>query len=337
MDFRTRIHIPEVDFKIDHTSKMMLFGSCFSENIGIRLQQSKFNVDVNPFGILYNPMSVSSSIRRLLDKTEFTESDLVFGNEMYHSFMHHGNFSDTDKDICLKNISDRFNKASDFIEKTDLLLITFGTAYVYRLNQSVEEARNDVVSNCHKFPADNFVRARLTVEEITEDWINLITVLKSVNPNLKFIFTVSPIRHWKDGAHENQISKSILHIAIDKLISNFIDDMYYFPAYEIMIDELRDYRFYEEDMNHPSSFAVDYIWKQFSKTYFTDITMTINKEWGQIMKAVNHKPLFPATSSYRNFLKKTVSNMNDFALKYPFLSCEQEINHVLSLLKSQDN
>jgi hypothetical protein len=336
MDFRTHVQIPEVSFKIDHSAKMMMFGSCFSENIGSKLQQSKFNVDVNPFGILYNPMSVSSSLRRLLHKTEFTESDLVYNNEMYHSFMHHGSFSDTDKDICLKKISERYNKAADFIENADMFLITFGSAYVYRLKPAVYKDKYEIVGNCHKFPSEMFERTRLSVEEIVEEWRSLIMLLKDVNPDVKFVFTVSPIRHWKDGAHENQISKSILHLAIDRLISFFGDDLQYFPAYEIMIDELRDYRFYEDDMNHPTSFAVDYIWKLFSKAFFSDATLSINKEWSQIRKSINHKPLFPATNSYRNFLKQTVRSLNNFALKYPFISCENEIDQISFILKSQD-
>lgn len=335
MDFRTYVQIPEVNFKIDHSDKIMLFGSCFSEYIGRKLQYSKFKVDINPFGILYNPMSVSSSFGRLLQKKEFTDSDLVYNNEMYHSFMHHGSFSDADKNTCLKNISERYNKATDFIDNADVFLITFGTAYIYRLKTTVDNNNNEIVSNCHKFPADIFERTRLSVEEIVEEWRRLIILIKAVNPHAKFVFTVSPIRHWKDGAHENQISKSILHLAIDQLISLFGDDLQYFPAFEIMIDELRDYRFYEEDMNHPTSFAVDYIWELFSKAFFSDVTISINREWSQIRKSINHKPLFPTSNSYRGFLKKTLSRLNDFASKYPYISCESEIYQVSSTLKSQ--
>ncbi len=334
MDFRTRIQIPEATFKIDHHNKVMLFGSCFSENIGRKLQQNKFQVDLNPFGILYNPMSVSSSIRRLLQKDEFTESDLVYNNEMYHSFKHHGSFSDTDKNRCLKNISNRYNKAAEFIESTNMFFITFGSAYVYRLKKTSENDKDGIVSNCHKFSADKFERTRLSIDDIFDDWKYIIRLLKTVNPNAKFIFTVSPIRHWKDGAHENQISKSILHLAIDRLINFFGSDLSYFPAYEIMIDELRDYRFYEEDMNHPTQFAVDYIWMLFSKTYFSDFTMSINKEWTQIRKSLDHKALFPDTNSFRDFMIQTSENLKKFALKYPYISCEQEIQKISSILKS---
>lgn len=336
MDFRTQVHIPDKNYRIDHSTRMMLFGSCFSENIGSKLKNNKFNVEVNPFGILYNPLSVSNSIRRLLRKTGFTETDILYNNEMYHSFMHHGSFSDTDKDNCLKNINERYNKAVEWIYETELFLITFGTAYVYRLKQMGKTGKGEVVSNCHKYPADKFDRTILTVDEIVEEWVDLTKQLKAVNKNVKFLFTVSPIRHWKDGAHENQISKSILHIAIDQLIRICGEDLLYFPAYEIMIDELRDYRFYEDDMMHPSAFAVDYIWHNFSKTFFSDATMKINKEWSQIKKSIDHKPLFPKTCSYRNFLEQTYRNLNEFSNRNPQISCEKEIQKLTSLLNSKE-
>ncbi len=336
MDFRTQVQISESFFKIDHFTKMMLFGSCFSENIGRKLKDNKFHVDINPFGILYNPLSISSSIRKLLQKTIFTESDLIYNNELYHSFMHHGSFSDTDKNHCLNNISKRYNESADSIIKTDMFLITFGSAYVYRLKEAGENIKSDIVNNCHKLPADSFDRRRLSVEEIVEEWSVIISLLRDINLDVKFIFTVSPIRHWKDGAHENQISKSILHLAIDRLIGLFGNDLIYFPAYEIMIDELRDYRFYDEDMMHPSSFAVDYIWYNFSKTFFSDVTKAINLEWTQIKKSIDHKPLFPGTNSYNNFLKLTISNLEKFALKYSHINCEHEIQKISTLLNSQD-
>lgn len=336
MDFRTHVHIPEANYRIDHSTKMMLFGSCFSENIGSKLKNNKFNVDVNPFGILYNPLSVSNSIRRLLIRKDFTETDILYNNEMYHSFMHHGSFSDTDKNNCLKNINDRYNKAVEMIEEVDLFLITFGTAYVYKLKQTGNIGISEIVSNCHKYPADKFDRTRLTVDEIVEEWADLIKQLKAVNKNVKFLFTVSPIRHWKDGAHENQISKSILHLAIDQLVRIFVEDLLYFPAYEIVIDELRDYRFYEDDMMHPSAFAVDYIWQNFSKTFFSNATLKINKEWAQIRKSIDHKPLFPNTNSYRKFLEQIFLNLREFSSRNPHISCENEIQKITSLLNSKE-
>jgi hypothetical protein len=290
---------------------MMLFGSCFSENIGAKLLENRFRVDVNPFGILYNPLSISQAIRLLLSGKSFSESKLIYHNEMYHSLMHHGDFSKTDKNHCFSTISERFSKASGFIAKTDIFLITFGTAYVYRWKET-----DEVVGNCHKIPPDKFTRFRLTVDEIVLEWSEIISLIKNKNDKAIFLFTVSPIRHWKDGAHENQVSKSILHLAINNLQSQF-EDVHYFPAYEILLDELRDYRFFAEDMMHPSSVAISYIWERFSETYFSDKTIEINQEWSHIYRAINHKPMNPETEAHQRFLEQTRLKMEAFFEKYP--------------------
>lgn len=319
MDFRTRIIIPESDISINHSSRVMLFGSCFSENIGLKLLRHKFRVDVNPFGILYNPFSVSRSIKRLLSAEPFTEDELVFNNELFHSLMHHGHFSATDKHTCLHNISQRFDKAAPFIQQTNLYLITFGSAYAYQWKEN-----GAIAGNCHKFPAERFHRLRFSVEEIVEEWGEVITLLTTINPDTRLLFTVSPVRHWKDGAHENQISKSILHLAIDALQKRFRESVSYFPAYEVMMDELRDYRFYDEDMLHPSSLAKDYIWNLFSETYFSDETRKVNDEWAEIRRALDHRPLHPETEAYRLFSERTAQKLEDFAVRHPEISCEEE-------------
>ena len=319
MHFRTIVEIPMSDIRIDHSTRMMLFGSCFSENIGRKLMQSKFQVDMNPFGILYNPFSVSAAMRRLLSATPFSEADLVFNNGIYHSLMHHGHFSAPDKDSCLRNISERFESAAGNIRQTDLFFITFGSAYVYKWKESGE-----IAGNCHKFPSRLFHRFRLSVEETTEEWKQLITTLTIFQPDIKLLFTVSPVRHWKEGAHENQVSKSVLHLAIDNLQHLFPENVRYFPAYEVMIDELRDYRFYDEDMMHPSSFAVDYIWQLFGNTFFPADTRKINEEWEQIRKAMEHRPLYSGTEAHDAFVKNTLRKLEDFARRYPEISCEEE-------------
>ena len=317
MDFRTIINIPRSDIRIDHSTRMMLFGSCFSENIGRKLLQSGFRVDTNPFGILYNPFSIATAMQRLLSATPFLEADLVWNNGIYHSLMHHGRFSDPDKAACLRNISTRFENAVQQIKQTDIFLITFGSAYAYRWKEDGE-----IVGNCHKFPSRLFHRIRLSVEEITEEWGKLISILKQIRPDVKFLFTVSPIRHWKEGAHENQVSKSILHLSIDHLEQLFPENVRYFPAYEVMIDELRDYRFYENDMTHPSTFAVDYIWQLFNQTFFSDETTKIINEWEQIRKAMEHRPLYPGMKAHDAFVKDTRKKLEAFRQKYPEISVE---------------
>lgn len=332
MDFRTSLQIEKSYIRIDHTTIMMLFGSCFSENIGRKLKDHKFKVILNPFGILYNPLSISNCIIRLLENRQFNESDIVFNNEIHHSFMHHGCFSDTDKQNCLKNINDEYVISSEFIKDTELFLITFGTAYAFKL-----KSNHQIVSNCHKFPANNFIRFRLTIDEIVDEWSNLIEQFINNNSNVKFIFTVSPIRHLKDGAHDNQISKSILHIAIENLRNRFRNFVEYFPAYEIMIDELRDYRFYNEDMIHPTSLAQDYIWQSFSGMFFSEETKKINSEWNFIKKSIDHRPLYTETQAYHKFIINTIKSTESFAKRYPQLSCEEELKQLSGLLEKANN
>lgn len=324
MDFRTIVVIPASDIRIEHATRIMLFGSCFSENIGNRLCQSKFCVDSNPFGILYNPFSISFAIRRLLSAMPFCENDLVFHNGLYHSMMHHGQFSAPDKDVCLRNIAQRFENAVVNIKQSDLLLITFGSAYIYRWKESGE-----VVGNCHKFPSRLFHRLRLTVEEIVIEWEKLIATLLDHRSGAKILFTISPVRHWKEGAHENQLSKSVLHLAIDQLQKLFPGNVRYFPAYEVMVDELRDYRFYDEDMMHPSAVAIDYIWQLFGNTFFSSDTKKINDEWEQIRKALDHHPLHPGTAAHDLFVKDTLQKLDLFSKKYPGISCDEEKNMLI--------
>lgn len=323
MDFRTPVIIPESTFRIDHSTKMMLLGSCFSENISARLQEYKFLVKTNPFGIVYNPFSVAAVVKRLLSNKGFDETDLVFHDNVYQSFLHHGLFSHPDKNRCLGNISRSFDEAAGFILKTDVFLITFGTAYVYKLKSTGE-----VVANCHKFPSSAFVRERLTIEEIVKEWSSVINAISAHHPAAKFIFTVSPIRHWKDGAHENQISKSILHLAIDRLQKMYAPTLSYFPVYEILLDELRDYRFFAEDMMHPSSVAIEYIWERFGETFFTGETIRTNSEWDQINRSLDHRPLNNQTENYRHFLKQTLQKLILFRQNHPQIDCSREIEEL---------
>ncbi len=317
--FRTSIEIPKSDFQINHNQTIMLFGSCFAENIGQKLLDSKFNVSVNPFGILYNPLSISKALYRLINNEVFTENDLVDYNDVYQSFMHQGKFSNPDKDKCLSAISESFTEAAELINRMDVMLITFGTAHIYRLKSTGE-----VVGNCHKFPANYFERERLSVESIVSEWSELIKVLLAINPELKIVFTVSPNRYLKDGAHQSQISKATLLLAIEQLQDSFSENVNYFPAYEIVLDELRDYRFYARDMIHPSEVAVDYIWQRFSETYFSDDTEKIINEWNPIRKAIGHRPLSENKEHHESFLRQTLQKVEQMAEKHPQISFDRE-------------
>lgn len=325
MEFRTRIDIPKSSFHIDHSQQIVLFGSCFAENMGSLLLENNFNVNVNPFGILYNPFSISEVIKRIMLKNPFHEKDIVECNGLYVSCMHHGSFSSASKNEMLDNINSSLNKASDYLTKADLLLITFGTSYAYFLKEN-----DKVVSNCHKFPASEFTRRRLSVDEIVEQWSGLIEDLIKTNERIKLLFTVSPIRHWKDGVHDNQLSKATLLLAVDALQQKY-NNVFYFPSYEIVLDELRDYRFYAEDMIHPNEIAIKYIWEQFGNVFFNKETDIIIDEWSKISKLLSHRPFNVGTNEHKQFLRQTLLKLEAFQKKYPYLNCSKEI----TILKNQ--
>ena len=288
--FTTPIKIPISSVKIDHKGHLLTLGSCFSENIGRKLQNAFFQVDVNPFGVLYNPFSVADSIRFLLQKKAFEQHDTFFYGSLWHSFSHDSSFSDINQDTCLKKINVRLEQAAEQLNETGVLLITFGTAWVF---ESIKSGKT--VANCHKLPEKEFRRQRLNVSEIVDEYQLLITQLQMVFPQLQIIFSISPIRHRKDGAHENTISKSILLLAVEELEKS-LPNVHYFPAYEIMLDELRDYRFYAKDMFHPSETTIDYIWQRFSDTYFSLETQNLKKRLEQLSAdlAMNHPEAFKA-------------------------------------------
>lgn len=319
MNFSTKVEIAKPDIFIDHQSTIMMFGSCFVENMGELLAQNKFRVNLNPFGILYNPVSISQSLDIIINNRKFTSEDIFEDRGIYSSLYHHSRFSDLDKDRCLSNINDAIERAVNELPDTDILLVTFGTSYVYKLKEN-----SQIVGNCHKLPASRFDRFRLSVEEIVSVWESLIENLKTINPKLKIIFTVSPIRHLKDGAHENQLSKATLLLAIDTLC-RMNADISYFPSYEIVLDELRDYRFYNEDMVHPTPVAVKYIWQRFRETYFSDATCRIIDEWSKIASAIDHRPFNSNSDEHKHFLRQTLLKLRTFEQKYPYICLEKEL------------
>jgi len=285
MKFRTEINVFPSDFKITHACRIAMQGSCFAENMALKFRNAGFSIDSNPFGIAYNPLSLSQNLNRLLDNSAFKENELIKDKDLYHSFSHHSRFSGADVNEVLSGINSRMEQSLSFLRTANLLIITFGTAYVYRL-----QSNGNVVSNCHKLSAKFFSYKRLTIDEIVREWNDLIVCLQRFNPSLKILFTVSPIRHWKNGAHENQLSKSILLLSVDELVRNH-SHCFYFPAYEILLDDLRDYRFYAEDMFHPSSQAIDYVWDKFTEVWFDDETSKKAHEFEKIHQALNHVPI----------------------------------------------
>ena len=328
MEFFTRIDIPKTIFSFDYEDKTLMLGSCFVENIGQKLAENKFTVDINPFGTLYNPASVAQGIRLLLQPKPFGSNDLFQHEGVFHSFTHHSRFSSTSEEECLRMINQRLASSAEFLRNANRLIITFGTAYVYRL-----KASGEIVANCHKLPEKEFIRQRLSVDEIVNDWKLLLQALWTMNPALKILFTVSPIRHWKDGAHENQLSKSTLLLAIDDLQKQYPKQIAYFPAYEIVLDELRDYRFYASDMIHPSTLTIDYLWQRFTERFLSEQTVKVLKQWKEIEKAINHKPFQPESEGYKRFMLQTLSKMEQLKNKMASFDIEKEIELVKSKLK----
>lgn len=298
-------------------------GSCFAENIGERMTNLCFETDVNPFGIIYNPASLAQSLLRLVKNEPFSESDLAFNDGLWHSFMHHGNFSGDNKTEVITKINNRLKFSREFLKQASFLFITLGTARIFERKET-----ETVVSNCHKFPASCFCNSRLSVTEIVNLMSESFSAVWKINPDIKVIFTVSPIRHLKDGAVENQLSKSTLLLAIDNLVHHFGDKCAYFPSYEIVMDELRDYRFYAEDMTHISPVAVDYIWEKFEKTVIDKESMDIIKKISDMRKSLQHRPFNPKMKAYRDFLEKTLAKIDDISNNYPYINLSSMKNIV---------
>jgi len=309
MEFLTHINILPSPKKIDYKSKILSFGSCFSENIGKKLQRAYFQIDINPFGILFNPASIAQNIDLLIEKKIFEEKDLSKNGSLYFSFDFDTSFSATSAEQCLKTINQRLTSTAIVLQNADLLFITFGTAWIFELTST-----GKIVANCHKLPAENFTRRRLTVDEIVFIYKKLFLKINNINPNLHIILTVSPIRHSKDGFHENNLSKAILLLAAEQLEKEF-EKVSYFPAYEIVMDELRDYRFYAADMLHPSESAINYIWEKFSETFFTSQTKEIVTLAQQVASDDEHRPMFADSAEYANFLKIKEKRKSELLLK----------------------
>ena len=318
--FQTIVEISEFKWKTGYQKKNLFLGSCFTENVGNRMKILKYNTDINPFGILYNPISVANGLRILLEKRKFHKDDLIEHDGLWHSFFHHGRFSGTNMSETLEKINKRIHQSSTFLKEADFLFLTFGTSWIYEFKKT-----GQTVSNCHKIPANEFKRFRITIGEIVEEYREILPEIWKINPEMKVVFTVSPIRHWKDGAVDNQRSKATLLLSIDRLIQEFgSEKCVYFPAYEIVMDELRDYRFYADDMIHLSDVAVNHIWSVFEEYMIEKESITISEKVQKITKALNHKPFNPNSSEHLIFLERTLRQTEKLERHYPNLNFELE-------------
>ena len=315
MQFFTQIKIPPFRQKINHSEQIFSIGSCFAENIAERLRGAKFNITSSPTGILFNPESIANCIDMLACRHTMTVQELRCSEELWFSYDCHSSFSSLDKEDALSKMQQAINQGSAALQDADVVIVTFGTAWVYRLNEN-----NKIVANCHKQPQALFNRELLTVEHIVNRWSKL---LDSTLSGKHVIFTVSPIRHLSDGLEQNSLSKAVLRIAIAELTAKY-DNVTYFPSFEIMNDELRDYRFYAEDMTHPSQQAIEYIWQQFSDAAITEQSLQLIERLSKIAQATKHRPLNPQSEAYRNFCLRQLEEIEKINHNHPTIDLSKE-------------
>lgn len=315
MKFRTEIGEISSKCSIDYTSKIGLLGSCFTENIGGLLKDRKFHTLSNPLGISYNPYSILKHLEYLEKKLD--QNSIGFNDGLYHHFDFHGKFNHPDKSIFIENLAIAKDQLQDFFSQCDVVIISLGTAYVF------EKSSHGVVNNCHKLPSHNFERKLLPYARVVEILSEIKKAVYKIRSEAHVIFTVSPVKHIRDGLIQNRRSKSILHAAIHEVIDD--EKSSYFPSYEILVDDLRDYRFYKEDLIHPSEEAVSYIWQLFKKTYLSSSAISQEVKIEKIMRSVEHRPINPEGKEHQKFLNNLLLEMDQFS-QIDF-TAEKEIIH----------
>jgi len=315
MQFRTKISILKNNIPIDYNSKIVSFGSCFAVNMAVKFDYFKFENTCNPFGILFHPLAIAKFIDFVVSEKQFTDEDVFFHNERWHCFDAHSDLSNANQESLLANLNAIVKSTKRQLQEASHIIITYGTSWIYR-----NVATNKIVANCHKVSQKEFKKEILSIESIEKSIQNTIALIQKINPNVNIIFTVSPVRHLKDGFVENQVSKAHLISAIYQILESKnckLKSAIYFPSYEIMMDELRDYRFYNEDMIHPNQVALDYIWQRFSETTISEESHSIMKEVETIQKGLQHRPFNPISDSHQQFLVKLHDKMLKLQNRFP--------------------
>ncbi len=312
--FTTPIPISKSNFQIDYNSKMVSLGSCFAVNIGEKFDYFKFQNTINPFGILFHPLALNKIILKAIHQQKFTEADVFFHNERWHSFDVHSDLSFSDKVPFLESLNANLELLHNRLLESSHITVTLGTSWVYRKIET-----DKIVANCHKVPQVAFKKELLSVEEIKKSLKEIIEAVSILNSKAKIIFTISPVRHIKDGFVENQWSKANLITAVHQIKNQKSEIINYFPSYEIMMDELRDYRFYAEDMIHPSQAAIDYIWKRFAETWISEEAIATMQEIDSIQKSLNHRPFNPNSEQHQNFLENLQNRIQMIQSKFSFI------------------
>ncbi|MCF7568874.1 GSCFA domain-containing protein [Sabulilitoribacter arenilitoris] len=299
---------------IDYNSNVLLLGSCFSENIGEKLSYFKFQNDINPFGILFHPKAIETLIFNAVNQKTYSEKDVFFQNEQWHCFDAHSKLSNISKEDLINQLNKKLNLTTKQLNNSSHIIITLGTAWVYNFIET-----NRVVANCHKVPQKQFKKELMSVDAVLKSLKSTVKLIKSKNPEASIAFTVSPVRHIKDGFVENTQSKAHLIAAIYQII-NEDNSICYFPSYEIMMDELRDYRFYSVDMIHPNQIAINYIWEKFQSVWISDEASKIMLEIDDIQKGLNHKPFNLSSSAHQKFLQNLKFKIKELQSKFPNIS-----------------
>jgi len=317
MQFRTQIPISKSNNQIDYNSKVLSFGSCFAENMADKFDYFKFQNETNPFGIIFNPVSIEKIISRVVQQELFTEKDVFFFNERWHSYETHSDLSNSDREELLETLNKAISETFKQLKEASHIIITYGTSWIYRNLES-----NEIVANCHKVPQKQFSKELLSVGIIEKSIQNTIHLIQKINTDINFIFTISPVRHIKDGFTENQLSKSHLFAALHRVLKTYNSKLInanYFPSYEIMMDELRDYRFYTEDMLHPNQVAIDFIWQKFSENYIDESVIPIMTEIDEIQKSLRHRSFNPESEQHQKFLARLSQKINLLGEKLPHI------------------
>ncbi|WP_426431066.1 GSCFA domain-containing protein [Winogradskyella sp. HB-48] len=314
MNLQTNIPLkPQQHGQIDYNSKLMLLGSCFSENIGCKFGYHKFQSEINPFGILFHPIAIENLIIRSINEDFYTEEEVVHQNEIYSCFDAHSKLNSPTKDALLESLNTQLKLTSQYLHSASHIIITLGTAWVYR-----HIATDKIVANCHKIPQKQFLKELLCVEDVIVSLERIIALVRSINPKVNFIFTVSPVRHLKDGFIENNRSKAHLLSAIHQVVEPR-KQLFYFPSYELMMDELRDYRFYNQDMIHPNDLAIDYIWEKFKTVWLTEDAILTSQKVASIQTKKEHRPFNPNSEAHQKFIIRLQSEIEDLQLKCPHI------------------
>lgn len=309
------IHPREGEHFMRHSDKMLLMGSCFSDNIGAKLKDAMLNVIVNPFGTIFNPLSIAGAVDKIIDNATIAGAELFMSGGVWNSYDFHSRFSMASKDAALQRMNTSIGEAHEHLKVCNTLVLTLGTAVVYRRRDTGE-----VVTNCHKVPQQEFTRRLASVEEITESLTRAVERLHEFNPALRILFTVSPIRHIADGLEMNSLSKAVLRVAVNNVVRQFKGFVEYFPAFEIVIDDLRDYRFYGADMVHPSDVAIEYIWQTFQATYFDDRSTQAIARCERVSKRLKHRPMSNNPDVVARFNADTQAVIANLKKEYPYIN-----------------